>query len=170
MIESRSQTGQWRRMIPSQSSPQPVESSHSGTDTETKRIVSHRGSASGSDPPRSSPEAEPRLLKKNPTERNITSYSQPRSLGSAYWPVISLNSSFENERPCALESRRGWRLKANLYREQSVPPQSGWKHATWRWPRKDSCVRSPLSVAVNALVQRWFRRLQRGAGSIVLYR
>lgn len=127
-------------------------------------------SLSDVDPPRSQPAAKLLLLKKNPTERNITSYSQPRSLGSAYWPVISLNSSFENERPCALESRRGWRLKANLYREQSVPPQSGWKHATWRWPRKDSCVRSPLSVAVNALVQRWFRRLQRGAGSIVLYR
>ena len=47
-------------------------------------------SLSDVDPPRSQPAAKLLLLKKNPTERNITSYSQPRSLGSAYWPVISL--------------------------------------------------------------------------------
>jgi hypothetical protein len=71
MIESRSQTGQWRKMIPSQSSAQPVASLHSGTETGTKRIVPHRGSASGSDPTRSLPEAEPRLLKKTQLKENI---------------------------------------------------------------------------------------------------
>jgi hypothetical protein len=59
-------------MIPSQSSAQPVASFDSGTETGIKRIVPHRGSASGFDPPRSSPEAEPRLLMKNPTERKYS--------------------------------------------------------------------------------------------------
>jgi hypothetical protein len=59
-------------MIPSQSSAQPVASLYSGTETGIKRIVPHRGSASGFDPPRSSPEAEPRLLMKNPTERKYS--------------------------------------------------------------------------------------------------
>ena len=44
---------------------------HSGTETGTKRIVPHRGSASGSDPTRSLPEAEPRLLKKTQLKENI---------------------------------------------------------------------------------------------------
>jgi hypothetical protein len=56
-------------MILSQSSAQSVVSFSGAAETETKRIVPYRGSASGSDPPRSSPEAEPRLLKKNTTER-----------------------------------------------------------------------------------------------------
>jgi hypothetical protein len=44
-------------------------------ETGIKRIVPHRGSASVLDPPRSSPEAELRLLKKNPTERKYSFFS-----------------------------------------------------------------------------------------------
>src|ERR1035437_4183483 len=76
MIESRLHTGHRRMMISSQPAAQPVASWHSGTETGIKRIVPHRGSASAYDQPRSSPEAEPRLLKKNPTERKYTSYPQ----------------------------------------------------------------------------------------------
>ena len=50
-------------------------------------------SLSDVDPPRSQPAAKLLLLKKNPTERNIASYLQPRSHGTAYWPVISLIAS-----------------------------------------------------------------------------
>src|SRR5260370_465357 len=60
-------------MTRSQSSAEAVTSLYSGTETGIKRIVPHRGSASGFDPPRSSPEAEPRLLMKNPTERKYGS-------------------------------------------------------------------------------------------------
>src|SRR5258708_8073566 len=69
MIESRSQTGQRRKMILSQSSAQSVASLPGAAETATKRIVPRRGSASGIDQPRSAPEAEPHLLKKNTTER-----------------------------------------------------------------------------------------------------
>src|ERR1700722_17590258 len=69
MIESRSQNGHRRNMILSQSSAQSVASLPGAAETATKRIVPRRGSATGFDQPRSSPEAEPRLLKKNTTER-----------------------------------------------------------------------------------------------------
>src|ERR1035437_5991623 len=82
-------------MISSQPSAQPVASLHSGTETGIKRIVPHRGSASGSDPPRSSPEAEPCLLKKTPTERKYTSYPQAARRDPGYWPVISLLATTE---------------------------------------------------------------------------
>ncbi len=81
-------------MILSQSSAQSVASLSGPAETETKRIVSHRGSASGIDPPRSSSEAEPRLLKKNPTERKYTSYLLA-GCDPGYWPVISLFSLVE---------------------------------------------------------------------------
>src|SRR5712691_1927333 len=68
-------------MIPSQSSAQPVTSLYSGTETWIKRIVPDRGSASGFDPPRSSPEAEPRLLMKNPTERKYSLVSTAFTAG-----------------------------------------------------------------------------------------
>ncbi len=42
------------------------------------------------DPPRSQPAAKLLLLKKIQLKENIAFYSQPRSHGSAYWPVISL--------------------------------------------------------------------------------
>src|ERR1035437_10337703 len=64
MIESRLQTGHRRMMFSSQSSAQSTSSFSGGAETGIKRIVPHRGSVSDSDPPRSSPEAEPRLLKK----------------------------------------------------------------------------------------------------------
>src|ERR1035437_6667571 len=83
-------------MISSQPSAQPVASLHSGTETGIKRIVPHRGSASGSDPPRSSPEAEPCLLKKTPTERKYTSYPQAARRDPGYWPVISLLASTQD--------------------------------------------------------------------------
>src|ERR1019366_7811251 len=93
MIESRLHTGLRRMMISSQPSAQPVASLHSGTETGIKRIVPHRGSASAFDQPRSSPEAEPRLLQQeNPTERKYTSYLQA-GCDPGYWPVISLFSS-----------------------------------------------------------------------------
>src|SRR5450432_1597960 len=97
MIESRSQTGHRRKIILSQSSAQSVASLSGAAETETKRIVPHRGSVSGSDPPRSSPEAEPRLLKKNPTERNITSYLQGVGHDPGDWPVISLIAETEGD-------------------------------------------------------------------------
>src|SRR6266702_648311 len=81
MIESRSQTGHRRKMILSQSSAQSVASLPGAAETETKRIVPHRGSASGSDPPRSSPEAEPRLLMKNTTERKYSLVSAAFTVG-----------------------------------------------------------------------------------------
>ena len=62
---------------------------HSGTETGIKRIVPHRGSASAYDQPRSSPEAEPRLLKKTQLKENIPSYLQAAGHESNYWPVIS---------------------------------------------------------------------------------
>jgi hypothetical protein len=62
---------------------------HSGTETGIKRIVLHRGSAFAKDPPRSSPEAEPRLLKKTQLKENIPSYLQAVGQESNYWPVIS---------------------------------------------------------------------------------
>src|ERR1035437_1403818 len=91
MIESRLQTGHQRKMILSQSSAQSVASLSSPADTKTKRIVPHRGSASGSDPPRSSPEAEPRLLKKSQLKENIPSYLQAVDRKST-----RLNSSHAN--------------------------------------------------------------------------
>ena len=75
-------------MISSQSSAQSVASLSGATETETKRIVPHRGSASGFDPPRSSPEAEPRLLKKNPTERKYNFLPTGEGVIREYWPVI----------------------------------------------------------------------------------
>jgi hypothetical protein len=66
-----------------------VASLHSGTETGIKRIVLHRGSAFAKDPPRSSPEAEPRLLKKTQLKENIPSYLQAVGQESNYWPVIS---------------------------------------------------------------------------------
>jgi hypothetical protein len=46
-------------------------------------------------PPRSSTEAEPRLLMKNPTERKYTSYLQTAGCDPGYWPVISLLSTVD---------------------------------------------------------------------------
>jgi hypothetical protein len=74
MIESRSQTGHRRKMILSQSSAQSVASLSGPAETGTKRVVPRRGSASVFDQPRSSPEAEPRLLKKTQLKENISSY------------------------------------------------------------------------------------------------
>jgi hypothetical protein len=68
---------------------------HSGTETGIKRIVLHRGSAFAKDPPRSSPEAEPRLLKKTQLKENIPSYLQAVGQESNYWPVISANALIE---------------------------------------------------------------------------
>src|ERR1017187_4630498 len=96
MIESLLQIGHRRKMILSQSSAQSVVSLSGSAETETKRIVPHRGSASAFDPPRSSPEADPRLLKRIPTERKYTSYLQAVGREAEYWPVISLLSSTED--------------------------------------------------------------------------
>jgi len=95
MIESRLQTGHQRKMILSQSFAQSVASLVGATETGIKRIVLHRGSASGSDPPRSSPEAEPRLLKKSQLKENIPSYLQAVGQESNYWPVIRLLATTE---------------------------------------------------------------------------
>ena len=66
-----SQTGQWRKMISSQSSAQPAAALSSETETGTKRIVTSQGFCSRRDPPRSQLETEPRPLK-NPTERKYS--------------------------------------------------------------------------------------------------
>ena len=97
MIEFRSQTGHRRKIILSQSSAHSVASLHSGAGTGIKRIVHHRGSASASDQPRSSPEAEPRLLKKTQLKENIPSYLQAVGQESNYWPVISAESLIEED-------------------------------------------------------------------------
>src|ERR1019366_5284512 len=89
MIESCSQNGQRRMMISSQCSAQSAASLSGATETETKTIVRHRGSASGLDPPRSSTEVEPLLLKKIQLKENITSYLQAVGHDPSYWPVIS---------------------------------------------------------------------------------
>ena len=68
-------------MILSQPSAQSVASLSGPAETETKRIVPHRGSATGFDPPRSRPEAEPRLLKKIQLKENITSYLKAAGMG-----------------------------------------------------------------------------------------
>src|SRR5580693_7533281 len=99
MIESRSQTGHRRKIILSQSSAQSVAILSGPAETETKRIVPHRGSASGFDPPRSLPEAEPRPLKKIQLKENITSYRQAVRHDPGNWPVISLKSSVQTQRP-----------------------------------------------------------------------
>jgi hypothetical protein len=85
-------------MIPSQSSAQPVASLYSGTETGIKRIVPHRGSASGFDPPRSLPKAEPRLLKKIQLKENIASSLQTVGHDPNYWPVISAEALIEADR------------------------------------------------------------------------
>ena len=54
-----------------------------------------RGFAVDGDPPRSQPAAKLLLLKKIQLKENIASYSQPRSYGSGYWPVIALLASIE---------------------------------------------------------------------------
>src|ERR1700676_4113693 len=95
MIESRSQTGHRRKMILSQSSAQSVAILSGPAETETKRIVPHRGSASGFDQPRSLPEAEPRLLKKIQLKENITSYRQAVRHDPENWPVILLLLQFD---------------------------------------------------------------------------
>jgi hypothetical protein len=56
-------------------------------------------SLSDVDTPRSQPEARLLLLKKIQLKENIASYSQPRSRGSVYWPVIALKASSENRLP-----------------------------------------------------------------------
>jgi hypothetical protein len=71
---------------------------HSGAGTGIKRIVHHRGSASASDQPRSSPEAEPRLLKKTQLKENIPSYLQAVGQESNYWPVISAEALIEPQK------------------------------------------------------------------------
>src|SRR5580704_10403179 len=98
MIESRSQTGHRRKIMLSQSSAQSVAILSGPAETETKRIVPHRGSASGFDPPRSLPEAGPRPLKKIQLKENITSYRQAVRHDPGNWPVISLLASTEGER------------------------------------------------------------------------
>jgi len=95
MIESRSQTGHRRKIMLSQSSAQSVAILSGPAETETKRIVPHRGSASGFDPPRSLPEAGPRPLKKIQLKENITSYRQAVRHDPGNWPVISLISILE---------------------------------------------------------------------------
>jgi hypothetical protein len=79
-------------MISLQSLVQSVASLSGATDTGIKRIVLHRGSASGFDPPRSPPEPEPRLLKITQLKENIPSYLQAAGQESNYWPVISAES------------------------------------------------------------------------------
>jgi len=90
---------------------------HSGTETGIKRIVLHRGSAFAKDPPRSSPEAEPRLLKKTQLKENIPSYLQAVGQESNYWPVISADAltevrSVPASRPLSLHlmTESGWRI------------------------------------------------------------
>src|ERR1035437_9590127 len=95
MIESCSQNGQRRMMISSQCSAQSAASLSGATETETKTIVRHRGSASGLDPPRSSTEVKPRLLKKIQLKENITSYLQAVGHDPSYWPVIFANALIE---------------------------------------------------------------------------
>src|ERR1017187_6275985 len=96
MIESRSQIGHRRKMISSQPSAQSVASLSGPAETETKRIAPHRGSVFGFDPPRSLPEAEPRLLKKNPTERKYNFLPTGCRPDPGDWPVISLFSSTQD--------------------------------------------------------------------------
>src|ERR1035437_10004420 len=64
-------------MISSQCSAQLVARLTGPAETETKTTVSHRGSASAFDQPRSSTEAELRLLKKIQLKENIASYTKP---------------------------------------------------------------------------------------------
>ena len=64
-IESCSQTGHRRMMTSSQASFQSVAILSAAAETETKTIVSRRGSASGFTRPRSSSEAEPPPEKTN---------------------------------------------------------------------------------------------------------
>ena len=101
MIESRLQTGHWRKMILSQSSAQSVASLSGPAETETKRIVSHRGSASGFDPPRSLSEAGPRLLKKIQLKENIPSYLHAVGRNPDFWPVISLLPTDDSLNSCS---------------------------------------------------------------------
>jgi hypothetical protein len=133
MIESRSQTGHRRKMISSQPSAQSVARLSGPAETETKRIVSHRGSASGFDRPRSSSEAEPRLLKKNPTERNITSYLQGAGHDPGYWPVISLFSIEDhvhsNQRPLPDFLSTDFHTEENSEQISSI---HSWRRVTWR--------------------------------------
>src|ERR1039457_6073761 len=101
MIESRSQIGHRRKMILSQPSAQSVASLPGPAETETKRIVPHRGSATGFDPPRSRPEAEPRLLKKIQLKENITSYLKAAGMGQVIGrlsPPSHLSNAFRELR------------------------------------------------------------------------
>src|ERR1039458_3325030 len=77
-------------MFSSQCSAQSVAILSGETETETKRIVPLRGSASGSDPPKIIAGGGTPPPDKNPTERNITSYLQGAGRDPGYWPVISL--------------------------------------------------------------------------------
>jgi hypothetical protein len=77
-------------MIWSQSSAQLAASCSGPDDAGTKRIVPSKGFAVDGDPPRSQPAAKLLLLKKIQLKENIASYSQPRSYGLGYWPVIAL--------------------------------------------------------------------------------
>ena len=83
-------------MISSQCSAQSVAILPGATETETKRIVPLRGSASGSDPPKIIAGSGTPPPDKNPTERNITSYLQGVGCDPGYWPVISLLASTED--------------------------------------------------------------------------
>src|ERR1039458_4128762 len=83
-------------MFSSQCSAQSVAILSGETETETKRIVPLRGSASGSDPPKIIARGGTPPPDKNPTERNIPSYLQGVGCDPGYWPVISLFVSIEN--------------------------------------------------------------------------
>src|ERR1035437_8378290 len=98
MIESSSQNGQRRMMTSSQCSAQSAGSLSGATETETKTIRRHRGSASGLDPPRSSTEVKPRLLQKIQLKENITSYLHAVGHDPSYWPVISAEARFQRRR------------------------------------------------------------------------
>ena len=73
MIESLSQTGHRRKMILSQFCPVGRKLVRPGGNGD-KEDRTRRGSASAFDQPRSSSEAEPRLLKKTQLKENISSY------------------------------------------------------------------------------------------------
>ena len=82
------------------------------------RLASHRRPAGG--PARQRGRRPP---EENPTEkRSIASYSQPRSYGSGYWPVIALLATVENAEGIAFESRH---TRTNLLISSVAASQSG---------------------------------------------
>src|ERR1039457_1971470 len=84
MIESRRQTGQWRRIAPPPGSTQSTSRLFCAAESEINRIVT-LGAVPGRTLPRSKPERSPRLL--NEVSTGIEYRLPPGSCRERRWPV-----------------------------------------------------------------------------------